>query len=58
VVGAGNRAHDSAIVRPMYSALLNRMVHVHLLDQLDTSQDSLPNTTAAANTWISAHLGG
>ena len=30
VVGAGNRAQDSAIVRPMSSALLNRMVHVHL----------------------------
>src|SRR6478672_12361137 len=30
VVGAGNRAHDSAIVKPMSSALLNRMVHVHL----------------------------
>jgi hypothetical protein len=30
VVGAGNRAQDSAIVRPMSSALMNRMVHVHL----------------------------
>ncbi|MBN1309996.1 MAG: MoxR family ATPase [Anaerolineae bacterium] len=30
VVGAGNRAQDNAIVRPMSSALLNRMVHVHL----------------------------
>jgi MoxR-like ATPase len=30
VLGAGNRAHDSAIVKPMSSALLNRMVHVHL----------------------------
>lgn len=30
VVGAGNRAQDAAIVRPMSSALLNRMVHVHL----------------------------
>jgi hypothetical protein len=30
VVGAGNRAQDSAIVRPMSSALLNRMIHVHL----------------------------
>jgi hypothetical protein len=30
VVGAGNRAQDSAIVKPMSSALLNRMVHVHL----------------------------
>jgi hypothetical protein len=30
VIGAGNRSQDSAIVRPMSSALMNRMVHVHL----------------------------
>ena len=30
VIGAGNRAQDSAIVKPMSSALLNRMVHLHL----------------------------
>src|SRR5438128_5089343 len=30
VLGAGNRAQDSAIVKPMASALLNRMVHVQL----------------------------
>jgi MoxR-like ATPase len=30
VIGAGNRAQDSAIVKQMSSALLNRMVHVHL----------------------------
>ena len=30
VLGAGNRAQDSAIVRPMSSALLNRMIHVQL----------------------------
>lgn len=30
VIGAGNRAHDSAIVKPMSSALINRMVHVSL----------------------------
>jgi MoxR-like ATPase len=30
VVGAGNRAQDSAIVKPMSSALINRMVHVQL----------------------------
>src|SRR5918911_910384 len=29
VIGAGNRSQDRAIVRPMSSALLNRMVHVH-----------------------------
>jgi hypothetical protein len=30
VIGAGNRAQDAAIVRQMSSALLNRMLHVHL----------------------------
>lgn len=30
IIGAGNRAQDSAIVKPMSSALINRMVHVHL----------------------------
>ena len=30
VIGAGNRAQDNAIVKPMSSALMNRMVHVHL----------------------------
>jgi MoxR-like ATPase len=30
VVGAGNRAQDQAIVKPMSSALLNRMLHVEL----------------------------
>lgn len=30
VIGAGNRSQDSAIVRPLSSALINRMVHVHL----------------------------
>jgi hypothetical protein len=30
VIGAGNRAQDAAIVKPISSALLNRMLHVHL----------------------------
>lgn len=30
IVAAGNRSQDAAIVKPMSSALLNRMVHVHL----------------------------
>jgi MoxR-like ATPase len=30
VIGAGNRAQDGAIVKTMSSALMNRMVHVHL----------------------------
>jgi hypothetical protein len=30
VIGAGNRTQDSAIVKPMSSALINRLVHIHL----------------------------
>ncbi|MCC5574154.1 AAA family ATPase [Microtetraspora sp. AC03309] len=30
VIGAGNRATDNALARPMASALVNRMIHVHL----------------------------
>ncbi len=30
VIGAGNRASDNALARPMASALVNRLVHVHL----------------------------
>ncbi|HEY3003684.1 MAG TPA: MoxR family ATPase, partial [Kribbellaceae bacterium] len=30
VIGAGNRATDQALARPMASALVNRMVHLHL----------------------------
>lgn len=30
IIGAGNRAQDAAIVRPMASALMNRLIHVQL----------------------------
>lgn len=30
IIGAGNRAQDAAIVKPMSSALMNRLVHLHL----------------------------
>src|SRR3954468_8991038 len=30
VIGAGNRSTDQALARPMASALVNRLVHVHL----------------------------
>jgi hypothetical protein len=30
VIGAGNRSHDNAIVKQMSSALMNRMIHVHV----------------------------
>ncbi|MFI6919420.1 ATP-binding protein [Nonomuraea spiralis] len=44
VIGAGNRATDNALARPMASALINRLVHVHLHASAD---DWL--TWAAAN---------
>ena len=31
IIGAGNRAQDNAIVKPMSSALVNRMLHVELV---------------------------
>ena len=30
VIGAGNRATDQALAKPMASALVNRLVHIHL----------------------------
>jgi MoxR-like ATPase len=38
VIGAGNRATDQALARPMASALVNRLVHIHL--------------TASATDWL------
>ncbi|MEN3535339.1 MoxR family ATPase [Microbispora sp. ZYX-F-249] len=35
VIGAGNRAVDNALARPMPSALVNRMIHVHLRASAD-----------------------
>lgn len=35
VIGAGNRATDNALARPMASALVNRMVHMHLRADVD-----------------------
>jgi MoxR-like ATPase len=35
VIGAGNRATDNALARPMASALINRLVHVHLRASVD-----------------------
>lgn len=50
VIGAGNRAQDSAIVKPMSSALINRMVHVHLRA---SHRDWLEWATAnGIHTWI------
>ncbi|WP_204012569.1 AAA family ATPase [Sphaerimonospora thailandensis] len=35
VIGAGNRATDNALARPMASALVNRMIHIHLRASAD-----------------------
>jgi hypothetical protein len=35
VIGAGNRSSDNALARPMASALLNRLIHVHLRASAD-----------------------
>jgi MoxR-like ATPase len=55
VIGAGNRATDAALARPMASALINRLVHVHLRASAD---DWL--AWAAGNgihPWIVGYLG-
>jgi hypothetical protein len=55
VVGAGNRARDAAIVKPMSSALLNRMVHVHLRP---SHRDWLAWAHGAAiHPWITEYIG-
>ena len=54
VIGAGNRASDNALARPMASALVNRLVHVHLRahsgDWLDWAGP------AGIHPWIVDHL--
>ncbi|MGX2993652.1 ATP-binding protein [Streptomyces sp. JNUCC 64] len=54
VIGAGNRSSDNALARPMASALVNRLTHVHLRA---SSADWL--VWAAANgihPWVLDHL--
>ncbi|MEU1394422.1 MULTISPECIES: MoxR family ATPase [unclassified Nonomuraea] len=54
VIGAGNRATDNALARPMASALINRLVHVHLRASAD---DWLKWAAAAAiHPWIVDYL--
>ena len=54
VVGAGNRAEDSAIVKPMSSALINRMFHIELRashrDRLEWAEGS------AIHHWIMEYI--
>jgi MoxR-like ATPase len=54
VIGAGNRATDNALARPMASALVNRLVHVHLRASVD---HWLAWATAAGiHPWILGYL--
>ncbi|MEU6966693.1 MoxR family ATPase [Kitasatospora aureofaciens] len=54
VIGAGNRATDGALARPMASALVNRMVHVHLRA---SAEDWLRWAAGAGiHPWIVDHL--
>ena len=50
VVGAGNRAQDSAIVKTMSSALINRMFHVQL--KVDVKQWLEWAYDAGINPWV------
>jgi len=55
VIGAGNRSQDSAIVRPMSSALINRMMHVHLVS---SPRDWLSWARAAnLHPWVIDYIG-
>jgi hypothetical protein len=55
VIGAGNRAQDSAIVRSMSSALINRMVHVHLVS---SPRDWLSWARASSlHPWVIDYIG-
>ncbi|MFJ4770128.1 ATP-binding protein [Streptomyces uncialis] len=54
VIGAGNRATDNALARPMASALINRLTHVHLqASAKDWLQWAAPN---GIHPWILDHV--
>ena len=54
VIGAGNRATDNALARPMASALVNRLVHVHLRASADDWL--LWAGTAGIHSWVLDYL--
>lgn len=54
VIGAGNRAQDSAIVKTMSSALINRMFHVQL--KADTSQWLIWAYENGIHPWITEYI--
>jgi hypothetical protein len=55
VIGAGNRSSDNALARPMASALVNRLLHVHLRAHY---QDWLAwALEAGVHPWVLGYLG-
>jgi MoxR-like ATPase len=54
VIGAGNRASDNALARPMASALVNRLVHVHLRADVGDWLDWAG--AAGIHPWVVDHL--
>ena len=55
VIGAGNRAQDSAIVKPMSSALMNRLIHVELrASHVDWLEWAAQNNIHA---WVMDYIG-
>jgi hypothetical protein len=54
VIGAGNRVADNALARPMASALVNRLVHVHLRADVGDWLDWA--AAAGVHPWVIDHL--
>nr|WP_045745654.1 MULTISPECIES: MoxR family ATPase [Actinoplanes] len=54
VIGAGNRASDNALARPMASALVNRMIHVHLRASWNDWREW--SAGAGIHRWITGYL--
>jgi MoxR-like ATPase len=54
VIGAGNRASDNALARPMASALVNRLIHVHL--RLDAKDWLAWAAAHGIHPWVLDHL--
>jgi hypothetical protein len=54
VIGAGNRASDNALARPMASALVNRLVHVHL--RASASEWLVWALGAGIHPWVTDYL--
>lgn len=54
VIGAGNRATDGAIARTMPTALVNRMVHLHLRSSATDWQ--VWAASAGVHPWVTAYL--